>query len=124
MNHPADTGPLPACTIEAAFSHAEAFDFIDLRIAFDGMAFSSSPVSSNTYDGPWEDIPCEHADFLIYFSSVFCAFRDFVKFLEAIAVGVEQCQFYWEAEGPDGCCERCALPCWKPGSSRRTLHDG
>lgn len=103
MNHHEDAGQRPASTIEATFSHAEAFDFIDLRLAFDGMAFSSSPSTSNSYDGPWEDFPCEHTDFLVYFSSVFCAFGAFVKFLEAIAVGVEQCQFSWDAEGPDGC---------------------
>lgn len=103
MNKRADAGNRPASRIEAAFSHAEAFDFIDLHIAFDGTVFSSSPISANTYDGPWEDIPCEHADFLVWFSSVYCAFGDFVKFLEAIAVGVEQCQFSWDAEGPNGC---------------------
>lgn len=58
MNQRADAGNRPASTIEAAFSHAEAFDFIDLRIAFDGIVFSSSPISANTYDGPWEDITC------------------------------------------------------------------
>lgn len=103
MNQGADHRNRPASAIEAVFSHAEAFDFIDLRIAFDGTVFSSSPTSANTYDGPWEDIPCEHADFLVWFSSVYCAFGDFVKFLEAIAVGVEQCQFSWDAEGPNGC---------------------
>lgn len=65
MNQRADAGNRPASTIDAAFSHAEAFDFIDLRIAFDGTVFSSSPISANTYDGPWEDIPCEHADFVV-----------------------------------------------------------
>lgn len=103
MNQHENAGPRPASTIEVAFSHAEAFDFIDLRLAFDGMAFSSSPSTNNSYDGPWDDFPCEHAEFLVYFSSVFCAFWDFVKFLEAIAVGVEQCQFSWDAEGPNGC---------------------
>lgn len=103
MKHRTDAVPRPASTIEAAFSHAEAFDFIDLRLAFDGMAFSSSPASADSYDGPWDDSPCEHAEFLVNFSSVFCAFGSFVKFLEAIAVGVEQCQFSWEAEGPEGC---------------------
>ena len=102
MNRHASAGLRPASTIEAAFAHAEAFDFVDLRLAFDGMAFSSCPITNNSYDGPWEDIPCEHADFSVHFSSVFCAFGDFVKFLEAIAVGVEQCQFSWDAEGPNG----------------------
>jgi hypothetical protein len=91
-----------ASTIEAAFSHADQFDFINLRLAFDGLAFSSSPITSDWYDGPWDDRPCEHADFLVYFSSVFCAFDDLVKFLEAIALGVEQCSFHWDAEGPGG----------------------
>jgi len=102
MNRHASAGLWPSSTIEAAFAHAEAFDFIDLRLAFDGMAFSSSPSTNNSYDGPWDDFPCEHADFSVHFSSVFCAFGDFLKFLEAIAVGVEQCQFSWDAEGPDG----------------------
>lgn len=113
MNQHEDAALRPASTIEAVFSHAEAFDFIDLHLAFDGMAFSSTPSTTNTYDGPWEDFPCEHADFLVYFSSVFCAFGDFLKFLEAIAVGVEQCQFSWDAEGPDGCF-----------SWQRASHDG
>lgn len=103
MNQRTDAANRPESTIEAAFSHAEAFDFIDLRLAFDGTAFSSSPNSPDSYGGPWEDYPCEHADFLVCFSSVYCAFQDFVKFLEAIAVGVEQCLFSWDAEGPDGC---------------------
>lgn len=103
MEQRMNASPQAASTIEAVFSHAEEFDYIDLRLAFDGFVFSSTPSSSNHYDGHWEDLPCEHADLLVYFSSVFCAFRDFMKFLEAIAVGVQQCRFHWDAEGPDGC---------------------
>lgn len=108
-----NAGPQPESTIEAAFSHAEEFDYIELGLAFEGIVFCSSPCSSNWYDAPWEDSPCEHADFLVYFSSVFCAFGAFVKFLEAIAVGVEECAFGWDPEGPDG-----------SFSWRRASHDG
>lgn len=101
MNQRTDTGNRPTSTIEAAFSHADEFDFIDLRLAFDGIAFSSSPISTSWYDGPWDDLPCEHLECSVHFSSVFCPFGDFVKFLEAIAIGVEECSFSWDPEGPD-----------------------
>lgn len=35
-------------------------------------------------------------------TSVFCPFADFIRFLEAIAVQVQECAFEWDAEGPDG----------------------
>lgn len=112
-NRDGSAWPPSASAIEAVFSHGEDFDYIDLRLAFDGIVFSSFPSSSKRYDGPWEDASCEHVDFLVYFSSVFCAFGAFVKFLEAIAIGVEECSFGWDPEGPD------ASFSW-----RRVSHDG
>jgi hypothetical protein len=44
----------------------------------------------------------EGVDFTIYMSSVFCPFRNFIRFLEAVFVEVQQCEFYWEAERSDG----------------------
>jgi hypothetical protein len=38
----------------------------------------------------------------VYVSSVFCPFEDFIRFLEAITIDVQECGFTWEAEGPDG----------------------
>ena len=98
-----DVRRLPTSTIGASFAHGDEFDYVELRLSFDGIVFSAFPLTDNRYDGPWEDLPCDQVDFLVYFSSVFCAFPDYLKFLEAIAVGVEKCAFYWEAEGPDGC---------------------
>ena len=35
-------------------------------------------------------------------SSVFCPFVDFIRFLEAITIEVQECSFSWDPEGPEG----------------------
>lgn len=37
-----------------------------------------------------------------HFSTVFSPFSNFILWLEAVALGVQECAFEWEAEGPDG----------------------
>lgn len=32
----------------------------------------------------------------------FCPFRDYIRFLEAVALQVQECAFEWDAEGPEG----------------------
>lgn len=34
-------------------------------------------------------------------SACFCPFRDFIAWIEAIACGVQRCEWYWNGEGPD-----------------------
>ena len=65
--------------IEVEFNHAARFDYLQMRIR----------VSSE--------------EFSVYFTSVWCPFPSYVRFLEAIARGEASCGFEWDPEGPDGC---------------------
>lgn len=52
-------------------------------------------VSSRVLKRPQTRVSCR-------ISSVFCPFRSFLAWLEAVAVGVQECAFEWDAEGPFG----------------------
>lgn len=88
--------------IEVRFRHADEFDFINLDIRLVG----DITLALECEDQSEEAEPVRHekatTDFTVYMSSVFCTFRDFIRFLEAITLEVQECAFGWEAEGPDG----------------------
>jgi hypothetical protein len=87
--------------IDTLFGHDLEFDYINLRIKmqwavtittdYDDRFLHEKAVSHTA--------PCE---LTVYMSSVWCSFKGFVRFLEAIARQDQECSFGWDAEGPDG----------------------
>jgi hypothetical protein len=65
--------------IEVEFDHADQFDVLQMRCRLSGE------------------------DFSVYFTSLWCPFSDYVRFLEAIAKGEMSCRFEWDPEGSYGC---------------------
>ena len=53
------------------------------------------PTSSRVLEMTRRQLSCR-------ISSVFCPFRSLLAWLEAVATGVQECAFEWEAEGPFG----------------------
>ncbi len=88
--------------IEARFHHADEFDFIDLDIRLVGNVTLALECENQGEEVEPVRPEREAIDFTVYMSSVFCTFRDFIRFLEAITLEVKECAFEWEAEGPDG----------------------
>ena len=88
--------------IEARFSH-DIHDYIhlDVHLTRDDTVITPCDQDGNA-TGESEHRYGISDRFTVYMSSPFCAFGDFIAFLEAIAVGVQRCSFRWEAEGPEG----------------------
>ena len=89
--------------LEARFSHDLQFDYInlDLRLGGDVTSVTAYDPQGRSF-GPEVRQQRASVEIQVYVSSVFCPFRDFVSFLEAICVGVQECAFTWDAEGPTG----------------------
>lgn len=89
--------------LEACFSHDTQFDYInlDIRLGGDVTWVTESDPQCHSF-GPQVRHQRPSVESQLYVSSVFCPFRDFVSFLEAICVGVQECAFVWDAEGPTG----------------------
>lgn len=89
-------------SIEAKFSHDIDFDFINLDVRLVG---DTTMMTYCDEQGKFAN-PILHkkktVGFSVYFSSVFCPFQDFIRFLEAITVEVQECGFDWDPEGPMG----------------------
>ncbi len=88
--------------IEAKFSHDEKFDFVTLGVRLVGDVTTATACDDRgTFADPvgYQSDPVE---FSLYFSSVYCPFRDFLRFLEAVSIEVQECGFEWDAEGPSG----------------------
>lgn len=88
--------------IEARFSHEPEFDFIELGIRMTGDITTTTECDEHGRKMEPVSYQKETADFTVYISSVFCPFKDFMRFLEAITLDVQECAFGWDAEGPDG----------------------
>lgn len=87
--------PLPA-RVEVSFRH-EQYDWLRMRV----RARAASPVYVYREDAPRAKHP-RRRNLSLRFSSVFCAFPDLIAWLEAMAAGVQECAFEWDAEGPLG----------------------
>lgn len=88
--------------LEARFSHDDEFDYINLDLTMKGEISITTDC-----DDQWRlERPVDHvkegAEFQIYMTSVFCPFGDFIRFLEAITIEVQECSFEWNPEGPSG----------------------
>lgn len=89
-------------TIKARFSHDVEFDYISLDLTVG----RDTTITTACDDQCRLDQPIRHqGDDLtvsVYVSSVFCPFNDFIRFLEAITIEVQECAFEWDPEGPSG----------------------
>ena len=88
--------------IDARFSHDSKFDHITLDIRMGGDATISTNCDDGFHLAVSENHKKDDMEFQVYVSSVFCPFGDFIRFLEAITIGVQECSFEWDSEGPDG----------------------
>lgn len=88
--------------IDARFSHAAEFDYIQMRIRMRGATTSATECDDSGRLSAPVHYRARGVDFSVYMSSVFCPFRDFISFLEAIACEVQECAFEWDPEGPTG----------------------
>lgn len=89
-------------SIQVSFSHDEKFDYINLDVEL----IQDVTITTACDDQFRPDLPERHQGdplkFSVYFSSVFCPFGDFIRFLEAITIEVQECGFDWDPEGPYG----------------------
>ncbi len=88
--------------IETQFSHDTEYDYINLDIRMDGDITTTTECDDQGRLAEPENHQKECAEFQVYLSSVFCPFGDFIRFLEAITLDVQECAFSWDAEGPQG----------------------
>jgi hypothetical protein len=89
--------------IQARFYHS-TFDYIELALRLGGETTWVQTRDDQTGRklGPERRIAKPSIEHTVYFSSVWCAFPAFIRFLEAITIGIEECAFSWDPEGPDG----------------------
>lgn len=87
--------------LEVRFEHGEHGDTINMFIKMHGAKIATSDCN----DQFKKDDPIDHAspkfEFMVYMTSVWCPFADYISFLEAITTQVKRCSFSWDAEGPD-----------------------
>lgn len=84
-------------SIKACFTQKE-FDYIYLDIGLTGHAVKQTHLQSHNDPGT----PIRHQkkgiDLALHITSQECPFYDFIHFLEAISLDVEECAFTWDAE--------------------------
>jgi hypothetical protein len=87
--------------LEVRFEHGEHGDTINMYIKMHGAKITTTDCD----DQFKKDDPIDHAspklEFMVYMTSVWCPFADYISFLEAITTQVRECSFSWDAEGPD-----------------------
>jgi hypothetical protein len=88
--------------IDATFSQDSRYDYIKLDMRMDGDITTTTECNLEGYLADPEQYQKEGVEFTVYMASVFCPFPDFIRFLEAITLDVQECAFHWDAEGPDG----------------------
>jgi hypothetical protein len=87
--------------ITAQFSHSD-FDSIDLDLRLGGEVTEITECDEEGEALSTRTVQTSSVECNMFVSSVWCPFGDFVRFLEAIVVGVQECAFSWDAEGPCG----------------------
>lgn len=86
----------PPARIEVSFRH-ERHDWLRMRVRAQG----ARPVYVRREGEPSAKHP-RRRKLSLRLSSVFCPFPDLIAWLEAMAAGVQECAFEWDAEGPMG----------------------
>jgi hypothetical protein len=90
-------------SVLARFSHG-TFDYIelDLRMGGETTWIQDWDAAAGRNVGEPTRLSKPSIERRVYFSSLWCAFPSLVRFLEAIAIGVDECAFTWDPEGPFG----------------------
>ena len=87
--------------LEVRFEHDDGYDTINMYIKMYGEKITTTDCD----DQFKKDDPVGHEslrlEFMVYMTSVWCPFADYISFLEAITTQIRECSFSWDAEGPD-----------------------
>ena len=87
--------------LEVRFEHGDGHDRINMFVKMYGEKITTT----NCDDQFKQDKPVDHAspkfEFMVYMTSVWCPFDNYISFIEAIVIQVQECSFSWDAEGPD-----------------------
>jgi hypothetical protein len=75
---------------------------IAMRLSLHGDIVATTPCDDDFKKDEPEIYIGDDVQIEMRISAVFCAFGHLIRWLEAIVIGVEECAFTWEAEGPDG----------------------
>lgn len=88
--------------LEVRFEHGDGYDSINMHIKMYGEKITTTDCD----DQFKKDDPIDHAspklEFMVYMTSVWCPFADYIRFIEAIVIQVQECSFSWDSEGPFG----------------------
>jgi hypothetical protein len=89
--------------LNARFYHS-TFDYIELDLRMGGETTWVQEYDPEKAQKIGDECRVQRpsVEHTVYFSSLWCAFPAFIRFLEAITIGVEECGFSWDPEGPDG----------------------
>jgi hypothetical protein len=90
-------------SMHARFYHSTC-DYIEMDLRMGGDTTWVQEVEPGSCEplSPERRVAEASVEHTVYFSSVFCAFPSFIRFLEAITIGVDECGFTWDPEGPYG----------------------
>lgn len=88
--------------IDARFRHAAMSGMIVLRIRMSEAFVTTTESDENWNLGESVNHYQRSVDESMFIWATFCPFRDYIRFLEAVALQVQECAFEWDAEGPEG----------------------
>ena len=88
--------------IDARFRHAAMSGMIVLRIRMSEAFVTTTQSDENWKLGESVNHYQRSVDESVFIWATFCPFRDYIRFLEAVALQVQECAFQWDAEGPEG----------------------
>ena len=88
--------------INATFKQDQRSHYIKLDIRMDGDITTTTErnIEEDMITEP-EQHQKESVECAVYMSDTWCPFSDFIRFLEAITLDVQECAMHWDAEGPD-----------------------
>jgi len=87
--------------LRVGFSHACRGD-LHMDLALHGDTIAAIPCNGHCETEAPEIRAREDVSIRTCISASQCPFRQFIAWLEAVACGVQECAFQWDAEGPEG----------------------
>lgn len=88
--------------LDVSFRQEKRCDDIYMDVTFHGDTATTTPCNDQWELGEPTTYGQGSVSFFVYMDNTFCPFRDFIRFLEAITIEVQECQFEWDAAGPTG----------------------
>jgi hypothetical protein len=91
-----------AGNINAIFrqDHKSNYIILDIRMDGDITTTTGCPIEEDEFTKPVK-YQKESVECAVYMSDTWCPFADFIRFLEAITLDVQECSMHWDAEGPE-----------------------